>query len=878
MLWTWPLPPGAFWGKVSFVGEGSARRPDRWHPVADHCVDVAAVTEALLRLPTWNRRLARLAGRELLDEATIACLAVLAGLHDLGKFNHGFQRKITDPSSGKGHVGEGLAFVDLVRDGRAALSPAAQEALGPAVCGGWGDAVVDLLRVAVCHHGRPVSHPSLDAPLWRASRTHDPVAAVRALREELVRTFGAPEVCTLPEHPAFGHGFAGLVMLADWIGSETGDHAFNYRDEGEAGAPRGPFARARAREVLAAKGLDLEPLRGPVPASFQAALGSWTPRPAQAAVGALPVGTGPSLVILESDTGSGKTEAAFARFVQLLRAGEVDGMYFAVPTRSAATQLHGRIVKLWREAVLQGGTGPEPILAVPGYLRVGALEGRPLPGFHVWWPDDPKDADRHRLWAAESSKRYLAATVAVGTIDQVLLSTLQVSHAHLRASALLRQFLVVDEVHASTPYMAELLRAVLEFHQKAGGHAMVMSATLGAGARAKIEGGRGKPGTPSRAEAEATPYPRVALVRQGQPTLTPAIALDPTEVEAKRVTLTTAPLLDDAAEVATLALSAAARGARVLVIRNLVALCLDTQRAVEEQAAATPHLLFRVNGRPAPHHARFATEDRKRLDQALEAAFTGLAPGVVAVTTQTAEQSLDIDADLLITDLAPMDVLLQRIGRLHRHDPARTGRGRPQGFAQARCVVVTPADRDLGRFLGERGAARGPYGGGKVYEDLAILEATWRMVEANPSVAIPRDNRKLVEGSVHDEVLGAIGTKGTRWWDHRNLLRGQEGARLGVAHLSQVNRAAGYADGGFPNEEKLVTRLSDSDPRLLGLPRAWRTPLGAEIRAVTVPGHMARGFPAKAEAWEGMAEEGEELVLTIGADTFRYGRWGLRRG
>ncbi|MEZ4454914.1 MAG: hypothetical protein R3B09_36020, partial [Nannocystaceae bacterium] len=116
---------------------------------------------------------------------------------------------------------------------------------------------------------------------------------------------------------------------------------------------------------------------------------------------------------------------------------------------------------------------------MPGYLRVDEQEGTRLPGFEVLWNDDPRQRYRYRGWAAEGSKRYLAGAIVVGTIDQVLLSTSMTSHAHLRATAASRQLLVVDEAHASDAYMNRLLEEVLAFHLAAGGHAFLMSATLG---------------------------------------------------------------------------------------------------------------------------------------------------------------------------------------------------------------------------------------------------------------------------------------------------------------------------------------------------------------------------------------------------------------
>src|SRR5690606_3519381 len=125
------------------------------------------------------------------------------------------------------------------------------------------------------------------------------------------------------------------------------------------------------------------------------------------------------------------------------------------------------------------------------------------------------------------------------------------------------------------------------------------------------------------------------------------------------------------------ALDAARAGARVLVIRNTVGDAVATRQALAQLAPDAPEP-FRLGGVGTLHHGRFAREDRRRLDTAVEAALGKDAPragGLVLIGTQTLEISLDLDADLLITDLCPIDVLLQRIGRLHRHE-----RARPAGF------------------------------------------------------------------------------------------------------------------------------------------------------------------------------------------------------
>ena len=142
-------------------------------------------------------------------------------------------------------------------------------------------------------------------------------------------------------------------------------------------------ARVGAKQALARVGLDAEKLRAAVTgrSGFASLTGGFTPRPAQATVGETDLEA--QLLILEAETGAGKTEAALWRFVQLLEAGAVDSLYFALPTRAAARQIHGRVCRAM--ANVFGTSAPEPILSIPGYLKAGQAEGQALPGWRVRW-------------------------------------------------------------------------------------------------------------------------------------------------------------------------------------------------------------------------------------------------------------------------------------------------------------------------------------------------------------------------------------------------------------------------------------------------------------------------------------------------------------
>ena len=165
--------------------------------------------------------------------------------------------------------------------------------------------------------------------------------------------------------------------------------------------------------------------------------------------------------------------------------------------------------------------GTEPVLAVPGYVLAGTATGKHLPKYEVWWDDHPDILTEKRRWAAESAKRYLAAQIAVGTVDQAMLAALQVKHAHMRAVCLSRNLLVVDEVHASDPYMRVILEALLRVHIGAGGYALLMSATLGSAARFRWLAATSASAVntpPVLDDAIETPYPTITT-RPDEPTI-----------------------------------------------------------------------------------------------------------------------------------------------------------------------------------------------------------------------------------------------------------------------------------------------------------------------------------------------------------------------
>ena len=436
---------------------------------------------------------------------------------------------------------------------------------------------------------------------------------------------------------------------------------------------------------------------------------------------------------------------------------------------------------------------------------------------------------------------------------------------------------MVDEVHASDPYMRGILKALLDAHLGAGGYALLMSATLGSVARRQwLTGERFGSGDVALSEAVKAPYPALSIKAGDGENI---IAAGENRQE-KSVNMAAKPLINDFEQVAAIALQAARAGAKTLVVRNTVSNAVATQEALEEAAGNERELLFAVNGVATLHHSRFALDDRRALDGEVEERFgrNRNSGGLVVVGTQTLEQSLDIDADLLITDLCPVDVLLQRLGRLHRHRRDE----RPPGYATPTCIVLTPGGEDLSPLLkgGSNRTGLGPHG--YVYEDLRVLEATRRLIEQHPRWDIPRMNRELVESATHPEALDAIVAElGGDWKEHANRVQGGQLADGLTAANAIIRRNKSFFTDNHEvlfgsNEERIRTRLGDEGVEV-DFETAPVSPFDAlrRIETMTIAGHLLRG--AIPDGPVTPVESHGGFTFPVGNLQFRYDCHGLRR-
>ncbi len=861
------------WGKLQRDKDGGLSGVA--YGLHEHCCDVVAVFEALVQIPAFKRILENAAGRKLTEEQWIL-LSFFVFLHDLGKCNWGFQAK-RNPNAlhTAGHVREVGGLIGRP-DLPAALAFMSSEYVFRESIEGV------LLSASISHHGEPVA---LDAKfgrrLWNSADGYIPMQAIHHMTEFASAAFGPINTNDLDwlvheeQAAAFTHAFAGLVSLADWIGSNPAPEFFPY--DGHEPDQRLSWARRRALAVVQAMTLDTGALRDDLEArdnDFQDVFGvPYHPNAIQEAAG---INLEGPITCIEAPTGSGKTEAALWHFLHLFQQGAVDGLYFALPMRTAARQIHERLRRFVAGAFPDPTVRPNVVLALPGYLREDDKDGARLPDFEVLWPDRQSgewSELSYLRWAAEHPKRFLAATISAGTIDQALLSVLQTRHAHLRGAALSRHLLIIDEVHASDAYQTALIQALLKRHIKLGGRALLLSATLTEDAREGFLVPTRRLSRPSRqnnpdSTTRISPYPLISTASQAK-----AILFDGLP---KATTMQPVGLIDDPAEISRLAFEAAKGGARVLIVRNTVAGVIAVQQALELTARSSPELLFNVAGKICPHHGRYHSADRQCLDAEVELSFGKEAVsnrGRIIVGSQTLEISIDCDADLLITDLCPADVLLQRLGRLHRHDKPR----RPSGFRTANAIILTPQARDLAPFAKQHGQKH--HGFGRVYADILMLDLTWQALIDKPVWTTPDDNRTLVETCIGEAALErALVGRSAEWQRNYNLQVGERGASRQAASRHICDWDVNWSDQTWAGElgESVATRLGLRNLKI-DFAQSVTTVFGNRISTLEIPGWVK--FASEAPLDQGRirttTDSDGAICFDFRGRRFRYGRYGL---
>ncbi|MFF8939272.1 CRISPR-associated helicase Cas3' [Streptomyces paradoxus] len=776
-------------------GKSAARHGGRTHLLLGHLLDTAAVAGVM-----WDRYVSA-ALRRRLDEISGGrgrpWFMWVCGIHDCGKACPAFQAM--DAAEAAPVLAAGLTWGRLPANGQKCWrhDVAGAVLLRPRLVAEWGgeEAAGWVWPLVAGHHGTFPSVAALSPPRGAQGRGAAWEEAQRAVVDVFTRAVGFEDLADVRPmgslRKAEQLALSGLIVMADWIASDSSQ----FPGLAEAGLISFAEAQRRAEAAwerlrlrggwrdLALPQNPLDPLTrrlGVQPRASQRELVEWA--------WSMPV---PGLLVAEAPMGEGKTKAALAAAEVLAARFGLDGVFVAMPTQatsdpmyeqvlqwvrtfdpeleSQVALLHGRRrFNTWWRAIWDGkprpdgeecGCGDEGHHDATGLADddFGAIDEDAEYGVAPARPStDQAGADGPAYWFL-GDKRGLLTAFAVGTVDHLLHAATRTRHVMLRFAGLAGKVVVVDEVHAADVYMRQFLVEALRWLGQAGVPVVLLSATLPPAQRQRFVDAylSGVLGTADVHQVVPEPagYPcvTVAYGAGGRAVAETSRQAVRSWRESTPVQLSWLPDTDLAgARVAAAARKAVADGGIALVVVNQVARAQAIYRELRDGGFdGVLHLL----------HARLCAAHRadrtaKCLHLMGPQADDDRPQRMVVVATQLAEQSFDVDADVLITDLAPTDLLLQRIGRLHRH----SGTPRPAAHRVPRVMVTGVAP-------GRDGAPRFLRASELIYGQWSLLRAATLVTEAAGALTAADAGGPAAQGwsipaDVPDLVARAYGTAG----------------------------------------------------------------------------------------------------------------------
>jgi CRISPR-associated endonuclease/helicase Cas3 len=708
---------------------------DAWLPLCAHMADSAEVAVKLWK--TWIPN----GVKQLIHEnATFAykLFRFLAAVHDIGKATPAFQQKSQCLADAAGLPMPRMSDPNKIPHGLAGHCILARR--------GFDDS---LAVVVGGHHGAPPTTGALyvasahkadmglDMPEWVALqdallRYACDLAGLTV--KEAEQTVIAPHVQAL---------LTGLVIMTDWIASD--EKNFEYLSIPARLRLRPSFQRV----ADAWENLDLPPywkaeesLRS-AEELFCGRFGIKTPRPVQTeVVRVLSEAKNPGIVVIEAPMGEGKTEAALAAVEILAAKAGKGGVFVGLPTMATSDGMFGR-VKEWVRALGDDAGERYSMFLAHGKANLNdeynGLKIDPNVG------DGGAESVVANEWF-QGRKKGILADFAVGTVDQLLFAALKTRHVALRHLAFAYKAVIIDECHAYDAYMNSYLQRALEWLGKYRTPVVILSATLPVATRRKlVKAYMGISHKPAHSagpvwKQKANPDPVEAPQKPAWETCTdyPLITYSDGEdvksakaAPSGRSTSVAFEYLPDE-DLPDKLFALLSDGGCAGVVCDTVDRAQNAMRILKTRFAETDADVELI-------HSRFLSVDRARKENALRKKLgprsrteDGSRPQrLIAVGTQVLEQSLDIDFDLLVSDIAPMDLLLQRVGRLHRHE-----RTRPAKLREARCFVTGVADASEWVFAPSIE---------KIYDRYALLNTLLLLPTAEKRVVLPGDISPLVQ-------------------------------------------------------------------------------------------------------------------------------------
>ncbi len=791
----------AYWGKARAQEDGDKN----YHLLPYHCLDVAATGFFLLSPRTIRcQRLAKQlqVSPDWLRDFFVFCLA----LHDLGKFARAFQGLQTELSD------------DLIKPVKGYDYNKRHDSLGFAL---WCDklsgqipeldskGIIPWLEIVTGHHGQPPLKSGIRVANYFLDE--DCQAALDFVQQLLSLMLNEFDFQPLTDKAlrkrlkSVSWQLAGIAVLTDWLGSNQDD--FPYHKQ--------PMELADYWQNVAlpaAKQAVQRLPENPQPQPFTQIQDLFPfisqPTPLQQFAKDVELTPSPQLFILEDVTGAGKTEAALILAQRLMAQGQGNGLYIALPTMATANAMYDRLGAVYRK-LYQADSMPSLVLA-HGARDLSQTFRQSLSvaeqttqdqNYQQGGEDDLTATYYCNAWLADSRKKALLADVGVGTVDQALLAVLPARHQSLRLLGLEGKILLIDEVHAYDSYMQKLLDALLETHARQGGSAILLSATLPQKMRAELvtafHRGLGKD---APALTQQKHYPLITHT----PAKTIEAPLD-TREHVKR-TVNVQMLQNEQAVLAQIQTSLQ-NGQCVCWIRNTVKAARQSyQDCLAKGLDPERTHLF---------HSRFAVCDRQKIETRIVDWFgKNSTPeqrqGRLLIATQVVEQSLDLDFDVLITDLAPIDLLIQRAGRLHRHVRDKAGRPltRPDATDQRGEVVLflhTPDPVDDAPADWLKTAQSGTQA---VYPHLGQLWLSAKILQEKGRFSMPEDARELIEYVYSGDNCYPEALEEASW-----NAEGEQSSKKSLADMNALKLEKGYTwlSGDWDEETHISTRLSEQE-------------------------------------------------------------------
>ena len=579
---------------------------------------------------------------------------------------------------------------------------------------GWPRSAVKYLAAVLgAHHGRikfPPNDRGIRPPLIASLSEERSGIDWQSERLQCARKvwdyFGINEVpVNLIGHDPVIWWLAGLTTVADWIGS---DERFFSPADGNDSDPE-----ACAKEAISVIGLVPPTI---VPGlTFEQLFGFSSNDMQRKAMATI---TGSGVYVIEAPMGMGKTEAALGAAYQLLAAGQACGIYFALPTQATSNRIHLRMCEFLNR--IAPASGASRLVHSNSWL-MNSFSDEYNPARNAT-EKTGQDARSGRDWFA-SARRALLAPFGVGTVDQALLGVVAAKHFFVRRFALAGKVVIIDEVHSYDVYTGTLVDMLIKTLEDLGCTIIILSATLTGKRRTQILANPKNSITP-----ETISYP-LLTGRTEQTPFSPVSATPPASKKIIVEFVKPETALDAAITVAS-------AGGAILWICNTVS---EAQRQFLLLQQRTNRILLKIG----LLHSRVIFSHREARETEWMERFgkSGATRcGSILVSTQVVEQSVDLDADLLITELAPTDMLLQRLGRLWRHNR----KGRPVAAPRV-CIIEEKNTLDELREMPSKSIVSALGGKAYVYAPYVLLRTleVWR--KKMDGIIIPDQVRELLE-------------------------------------------------------------------------------------------------------------------------------------